>query len=127
MSPQTAELGLYWKNMWYLPRQKIGPLGSFIQFLAGRRWNWGRRGSEASFFWSALSSAKRFRGRKAAIVAAAAEDFRKWRRRMKKMLQQNAGKDNAETQSAQRCTENLGRARRKKKRIGARRVDRADM
>src|SRR5580704_4583739 len=48
MSPQTAELGLYWKNMWYLPRQKMGPLGSFIQFLAGRRWNWGRRGSEAS-------------------------------------------------------------------------------
>src|SRR5580704_11353924 len=88
MSPQTAELGLYWKNMWYLPRQKMGPLGSFIQFLAGRRWNWGRRGSEASCFASAPSStaAKRFCGRRAAIVAAVAVDFRKWRRRMKEML-----------------------------------------
>src|ERR1700733_13728658 len=26
----------------------MGPLGSFIQLRAGRRWNWGRRGSEAS-------------------------------------------------------------------------------
>src|SRR5579871_1121458 len=101
MSPQMAELGLYWKNMWYLPRQKMGPLGSFIQFLAGRRWNCGRRGSEASFLARAVSSsaAKRFWGRRAARVAAAVVDFRKWRRefllRMRRlrgrleMLQQN--------------------------------------
>src|SRR5438309_6405634 len=47
MSPHTAAFGLYWKNMWYMPFQKIGPLGSFIQFFAGRRWNCGRRGSAA--------------------------------------------------------------------------------
>src|SRR6266404_3441004 len=47
MSPQTAAPGLYWKNMWYLPFQKIGPLGSFIQFFAGSKWNCGRSGSAA--------------------------------------------------------------------------------
>src|SRR6266478_2717367 len=47
MSPHTAAFGLYWKNMWYMPFQKIGPLGSFIQFLAGSRWNCGRSGSAA--------------------------------------------------------------------------------
>src|ERR1700691_2314840 len=82
MSPQTAELGLYWKNMWYLPRQKMGPFGSFIQFLAGRRWNWGRRGSEESFCWRSSGWAERILGRRAVRVAAAAEDFRKWRRLM---------------------------------------------
>src|ERR1700761_6423595 len=97
MSPQTAELGLYWKNMWYLPRQKIGPLGSFIQFLAGRRWNWGRRGSEARFFSGALS-AGRFCGRSVERAAAAAEDFRNARRLgmrgsvVKMMLQENGKK-----------------------------------
>src|SRR5216683_3403701 len=47
MSPHTAAFGLYWKNMWYMPFQKIGPLGSFIQFFAGSKWNWGRSGSPA--------------------------------------------------------------------------------
>src|SRR5438045_3127183 len=47
MSPQTAAPGLYWKNMWYLPFQKIGPFGSFIQFFAGSKWNCGRSGSAA--------------------------------------------------------------------------------
>src|ERR1700760_3875411 len=110
MSPQTAELGLYWKNMWYLLRQKIGPLGSFIQFLAGRRWNWGRRGSEERFF----SAARSFDGSSAAIAARAVEDFRKWRRLgmmarsvMEMMLQENEEKDNAETRRAQRGAEDL--------------------
>src|SRR5580704_16908677 len=103
MSPQTAELGLYWKNMWYLPRQKMGPLGSFIQFLAGRRWNWGRRGSEARL----CSLARRFLGWRMVRAAAAVVDLRKWRRRMKEMLQQNAWKDNAETQSSHRSAESL--------------------
>src|ERR1700733_10899635 len=79
MSPQTAELGLYWKNMWYWPRQKMGPLGSFIQFLAGRRWNWGRRGSVARFLVSVFP-ASNSRGWVAASAAIAADDLRKSRR-----------------------------------------------
>src|SRR5258707_15805397 len=30
-----------------MPFQKIGPLGSFIQFFAGSKWHCGRRGSAA--------------------------------------------------------------------------------
>src|SRR5882762_1246652 len=47
MSPHTAAFGLYWKNMWYMPFQKIGASGSFIQFFAESKWNCGRRGSVA--------------------------------------------------------------------------------
>lgn len=42
MLPQVLPSGLYWKNRWYRPLYQISPLGSFIQFWAGVKWNWGR-------------------------------------------------------------------------------------
>src|SRR5512146_505899 len=59
----------------------MGPLGSFIQFLAGRRWNCGRRGSDASLDWWISSARTRLaRGRVAKREADAAAQLRKWRR-----------------------------------------------
>src|SRR5258708_24537355 len=71
MSPQTAAPGLYWKNMWYMPFQKIGPLGSFIQFFSGSKWNCGRSGSAASLR-ARSSAAEKFKLRRKCGVAAAA-------------------------------------------------------
>src|SRR6266404_5401073 len=71
MSPHTAAFGLYWKNMWYMPFQKIGPLGSFIQFFAGSRWNCGRSGSAARRP-AKSSAAEKFKLRRKCGVAAAA-------------------------------------------------------
>src|SRR5258708_30855820 len=69
--PQTAAAGLYWKNMWYMPFQKIGPLGSFIQFFAGSKWNCGRSGSGARRP-ATSSPAEKFKLRRKCGVAAAA-------------------------------------------------------
>src|SRR6267142_3219344 len=57
--------------MWYLPFQKIGPLGSFIQFFAGSRWNCGRSGS-AVRRPATSSAAEKFKLRRKCGVAAAA-------------------------------------------------------
>src|SRR5579885_1489705 len=75
MSPQTAAFGLYWKNMWYRPFQKIGPSGSFIQLRAGSRWNCGRSGSAArracnSSFVLACAADRKREGNEAAAPAA---------------------------------------------------------
>src|SRR5712675_284738 len=73
MSPQTAAPGLYWKNMWYMPFQKIGPLGSFIQFFAGSKWNRGRSGSAARRDCASFSRKDReLRSFKSATVARGA-------------------------------------------------------
>src|SRR5271165_5742884 len=85
MSPHTAALGLYWKNMWYMPFQKIGPLGSFIQFFAGSRWNWGRSGSAARRDCRSSSLLKNLNGLRsfacAAVASGAANNFPKNSRR----------------------------------------------
>src|SRR5277367_477735 len=86
ISPQTAAFGLYWKNMWYWPCQKVGPLGSFIQFFSGSRWKRGRKGSLATWarniFSSGVMTARKIGefARPVANTAAAPVDCRNFRR-----------------------------------------------
>src|SRR6185437_4753066 len=58
--------------MWYLPFQKSGPFGSFIQFAGGIKWNWGRCRSEASLFGESTPNAD--------VAANAVAAARNWRR-----------------------------------------------
>src|ERR1700735_5412505 len=68
----------------------MGPLGSFIQLRAGRRWNWGRRGSKSRRRASSprgISAAKALVRPDEMAAAAVAEVERNLRRLIFMVLQ----------------------------------------